>query len=304
MKTRLVQYQGQPTEIAMSDDLASVLGEVSSAQRGRFAYVEAHRSGVNDAACNRPTISDKWFIGNPRYDRYLERKSAAFLPLTLAEVASNVKRETWTKLTGKLTAENATATANKKPITTIEQLFSKAKAELLKSIVTTQAGDRSDGFRTGHDACYATFTGGDVSVSIHLKTEKDNDGHMRPVLGTFGLFEASSIMLPYFLLNRRTIDPGDWRQVDSKALTLMKRSIEEASGVPEWNCLSLGVGNFKSISLNSGTILGKVQDLTAAMQNPMQAAFNAWVRDICQISMDVCELLEAEAACSHVTAKA
>lgn len=304
MKTRFVQYQGQPTEIAMSDDLASVLGEVSSAQRGRFAYVEAHRSGVTDPACNRPTVSDKWFIGNPRYDRYLERKSAAFLPLTLAEVATNVSREQWLKLTGKLTAENTAAAAKKKPETTIEQLFTKAKAELLKSIVTTQAGDRSDGFRTGHDACYATFTGGDVSVSIHLKTDDDGNGHKRPFPGSFGLFEASSIMLPYFLLNRRTIDPGDWREVDSKALTLMKRAIEAASGVPEWNCLSLGVGNFKSVSLNSGTILGKVQDMTAALQNPMQAAFNSWVRDICQISMDVCELLEAEAACAHVTAKA
>lgn len=271
MEKRFVKYQGEMIEVQIDEKLAAVLDMVASNQRGRFAYVAKHQSGLGDSSCLEPAVSDKWFISNPSYSKYLIRKSAAILAVTdEAEVAANVSTALWDEITAK------------RGNLTVGQLFCKAKAELLASIVTTQAGDRTDGFRTGHDACYAYFTGGDVEVKIHLFTEKDGEGHMRPVLVN-GLLLANSIMLPYFLINKRVISAGVYKPVNSRALTLMKRAIEttidKVHGVKDWTNLSLGAGNFESVSLNNQQIAGLVSDL------PVTKAFDAFLNDICGSSI-------------------
>lgn len=293
MKTRFVQYQNVETEIALSDDLAAVLDEVASAKRGRFAFVSEHHSGVNDPKCVRPTVSDKWFISNPSYPKYLQRKGAAILALAdEVQVFQLISVRDAGKLQNKLAEENAKATAKKKTAVTMSVLFQEAKKALLESIAATQTGDRTDGYRIGHDACYAKFTSGDVGVSLHLKTENDGEGHKRPVFGFMGLMEADSVMLPYFLITRRMVDAGEWLPTDSKALTLMKRAIEEASGVPEWTNLSLGVGNFKHITLNSAEIRGKLGEM---VKSAAETAFIALLRDICALNGSILETLDQEA---------
>jgi len=288
MEKRFVKYQGEMIEVQIDEKLAAVLDMVASNQRGRFAFVSGHVSGLGDKSCLEPAVSDKWFISNPDYKKYLARKSAALLALgDEDEVAACVTPAAWDEIMAK------------RGTLTIGELFRKAKAELLASIVTTQAGDRTDGFRTGHDACYAFYDGGDVQVKLHLYTEKDAEGHMRPA-PINGMFLASSVMLPYFLLNKRVISVGSWKPVNSRGLTLMKDGIEKTIarlfGVQEWTNLSLGAQNFASISLNTQQIKGLVPvEMRQAAEKPVYAQF---LRDICGLNRSILEQFDSEATVS------
>ena len=287
MKTIIVEHMGIAKEVAINDQLGMILEEVASAKRGRFAYVENHVSGIGDPKCTTPGVSDKWFISLPRYDRYLER------------VAYNVGAMDFFAFTNDPTRNNYADIQKKLSGGDMEELFNEAKAAILKSVLKTQEGDRSDGFRRGHDACYAYCNISGMGVTLHLQTEDDGTGHKRPA-GEGDYLLADSIMLPFFLLDRRVHVKAVYKPTNSKALTLMKDAIKEVAGIPEWNAFSLGKGNFSYISLDSKVIIGKVADMTTARREAQLAAF---VRFICELTTDPFDLLVAEAQ-AQVTVRA
>lgn len=280
MKTVIVEYMGAGMEVAIDDRLGVILEEVASAHRGRFAYVENHVSGITDPKCIRPAVGDKWFISLPRYSRYLERTVTSVEAVDFFTFTNDPARNNYDEIKKKLNGEN------------METVFNKAKEDILKSAKSTQTGDRSDGYRQGHDRCYAYSTIGDIGVTLHMRTETGPDGRKQPVILPRGYRMVDSVMLPYFLLTRRVKDEGQWKDTNSRVITLMKNAIKDVAGIPEWNTLSLGLGNFSYISLDSKVIFGKVADMTTALLDSRLASF---IRFLCDLSDSPFALLRAEA---------
>jgi len=266
MKIVTVKYDGVPVPANMPDDLCAVLEHIATVKRGRFGHVAGHQSGVGDPKCNRPTVSDITFLTQPRYDRWLERMHEA------------VKAIEFVTFIGKV--PNLKEMEAKSKGVALESIFDTAKAEILDSLQTSQDGDGTDGHRMGHRLCYATYDAGDVAVKCHLKTERGDDKLMRPVLTENGLMEVGSIMLPFFVVSRKVTDPGDWKETDSRVLTLMKDAIKRATGQPQWKALSLGKGNFKTLTMDKATVFGLVAEPLKATITVPQASYFSYIAGV------------------------
>jgi hypothetical protein len=135
--------------------------------------------------------------------------------------------------------------------TTLKTLFAGRKAQELESLIKTNDGDRSDGYRKGHDRCYVTVADG---VKVNLDCRKEN-GIMEPVLFN-GLPVAETIMLFYLELSSTTVVEGERKVVNSGASVRMKNCIERclnkrSVGIKTF---SLKADNFESITINRENI--------------------------------------------------
>ena len=108
-------------------------------------------------------------------------------------------------------------------------------------------------------------------------TEDDETGHKRPVATANGLMEVKSLMLPFFTVSRKVTDPGEWLPTNSQAKTLMKDAIREFTGLPSWKELSLGKGNFRTLTLDKATVFGLVAEPLKAVVSVPQADFFAYI---------------------------
>jgi len=103
------------------------------------------------------------------------------------------------------------------------ELFLKAKEELIKSLEKTLSGDRSDAQRSAHDTFYVNLG---VGVVGHFKTTRTN-GKTTLVLNEKGEAEVDSILLNILENGRKVIKKGEYKQVKSRPLTIMKRKISK-----------------------------------------------------------------------------
>ena len=260
-----VKYDGVPVPVNMPDALNDVCEHIATVKRGRFGVITGHQSGTaGKDKCVRPTISDITFITNPRYDRYLERMQAAVSAVYFMPFVSSLMQSQYNEMKTKNGGEN------------LEPAFDAAKAEVLASLAESLEGDGGDAHRMGHRLCYATFDAGDVPVKCHLATEKGDDGHMRPIMESNGLMAVDSIMLPFFTVSRKVIDKGDWKETNSRLPTLLKDAIRKATGLPEWKALSLGKGNFRTLTLDKAKVYGLVAQPLSEIPAP-QADFFAYI---------------------------
>lgn len=279
METRVVKYgAGQvEVEISVSDSIAKVIDAVNETGRGQFGFIKNHVSGeVGKDKCIRPKVSDMWFLTNPRYDRYLARKREAITGLDVSKVSEKAGK-LWDKVREKA-GKDADITA----------LFEKAKKDILDSAAKTEAGDRSDGHREGHDRCYVRLG----NVTIHLATATDTNGLMTPVRDERGRMVAEGCMLPFYAIKRVYSDEGEYGKVDSRALTLMKKAIEKATGLHDFKTFNLSKANFTTITFNSRTIFGYVRDSETAV---LDTLIMDLIRDIGGLSADPLAVLRAEA---------
>ena len=122
-----------------------------------------------------------------------------------------------------------------------------------------------------------TLTAGDVPVKLHLVTEDDGTGHKRPIAGENGLMTAKSIMLPFYVVNRKVKDPGEWKPTNSRPNTLLKNAIERATGIPPWKVFSLGQGNFTRLTVNGTDIYGLVHEELVQVVDPALDAILAYI---------------------------
>jgi hypothetical protein len=245
-ETAMVSYNGIPVPVAVPDDLLAAMGHLSSVRRGRFGVITDHQSGVNDDKCLRPTVSDITFITNPRYDRWLTRMDEAVRDIQFPTFIGALNPELYAEITTKAKGQD------------VEILFNVAKTEVLTSLTKSIAGDSDDSHRLGHRLCYATFTGGDSPVKCHLVTEDDGTGHKRPIINENGLMQVRSLMLPFYIVHRNVKDHGKWLPTNSRVNTLLKDAIKDATGIPPWKEISLGVGNFNTLTMDKQTVYGMV----------------------------------------------
>jgi len=273
----MVQYNGVETAINVSDSTAMVIDAVNDTQRGSFGYIQNHVSGEpGKEKCIRPKVSNIWFLTNPRYDRWLARKREAVTALTVDTVSAG-SGKLWEKMREKA-GKDADITA----------LFEKAQKDILDSAAKTEAGDRSDGHRKGHDRCYVRLG----NVTIHLVTAPDETGIMVPVRDERGRMSAEGCMLPFYAIKRVYSDEGEYGKVDSRALTLMKKAIEKTTGLYDFKTFNLSKANFTAITFNSQTIFGYVRDSETAVLDTLVADL---IRDIGGLAGDPLSVLRAEA---------
>jgi len=279
METRTVSYFGQNVEISVTDQTALVIDAVNETGRGQFGYIQNHVSGVpGKDKCVRPSVSNIWFLTNPRYDRYLARLREAVAALDIAKVSALTPIKRWDELREK-------AAKGKKDLTA---LFATAKEEILASIEKTASGDRSDGYREGHDRCYVRLG----NVTIHLVTAPGEDGIMVPIRDENGRMIADGCMLPFYTIKRVYADKGEWEETDSRALTIAKECIRKATGLYDFKTFNLAKANFTAITFNSQTIFGFVRDAENA---ELDVSLMDYIRDIGGLTADPLSVLRAEA---------
>jgi len=195
-----------------------------------------------------PETSDIQFITHFSVARLYERKAAALESLTYDDVAEFAERN-----------EKVSALSHDERV----ELFEQRKEQELASIQKSLDGDRSDNYRQAHDRCYVRIGKG---VKVHFRTydEKyvDEDGKKRkrkmPEL-VGGLPVAESIMLDILELNRKVIQKGEYKPVNSGASVLIKNAMHKGlnSRSVGLKTLSLKEDNFDSLVVSRKTFLAE-----------------------------------------------
>lgn len=252
--------------VAVSERLAAQLDIVNGARRGQFAYVSGLESGtVGKDKCERPSVTDRWLLAMPRYDRYVSRMIAAIEPMTEAGVH--------TRLLG-----NPVAARNDFPA-----LFVAAKT----AVLTGLGGTREDtaGHRAGQALCYATYG----KTRVHLVTEIGDDGLKHPVLNAEGNVQAESAMVSFFEIKRHTRQAAVYAHVNRQAKTIVQNAIKawahENTGLYDgWKHLSLSNSRYEYLTLDSTRIYGMVAENMG--NGEVDAATAAAVREIGDLDTD------------------
>ncbi len=265
-----VTYNGNSgIEVNISSELAETLNMIKDVKGGQFAFVEEHVSGViGENKCVKPYVSSILFHVRPNYRKYLKVKKANITGITLDDID--------------ITPEIVNKTKD------IQADFEAAKNQLIESIDKSIDGDtESDGYRIGANLCYAHYKG----YRLHLttaSTKEDGKTVQRPVTAENGLFTVNSIMLPFYTVNRKDIENGEWLPTNSRVITLIKNQIEKKIRVYAWKNFSLGKGNFKEFHIDSKTIYGKVRNWQPTVNDENTAV-------ICDLSMLPMQELAREA---------
>jgi hypothetical protein len=126
------------------------------------------------------------------------------------------------------------------------ELFKKAKGELIASLNKTLSGIRDDAQRKAHDKFYVKFSHGVVG---HLATERIGKDTVL-LKDTKGLPYVDSIMLNALEISSTIIEEGEYKTVNSRPLTLMKKAIEKRlPKTMNMKRLSLKEGKFESLKI-------------------------------------------------------
>ena len=206
------------TELNVSMKLLAVLEPLIEARKGGFAYL---KGGVFTSGRTKATVANVWFNSCFSYTNLLDAK---VLALTEMEGIEGVD----------------------------PALFTTAKAELIASAMKTLEGHREDAHRQGHDRCFLRVVDG---VKIHYVTEKVGD-RMEPVL-TNGLPTAKSIQVSALEVARKVVEPGEYKKVNSRPLTLAKKAIEKAlkaKGIKTPKTFTLQEDKFECLSIDGNCI--------------------------------------------------
>lgn len=231
-KTLIVTPEGK---VWASQQQAETLEALIQTRKGGFARVYGYKPTTDWTVS---PVQDIVAVTRFSTAKLYARKRKALEALTFADVADAIAANP--KLAA-LTVADA------------RKLFDERKAQEIESIETTQAGDRSDAHRQGHDRCYMNLADG---VKVHFVTEKGSDGLMHPVL-TDGFPTVASIMLTYLENSKVTRVQGTRKVVNSGPSVLMKNAIssklnERSVGL---KTLSLKEDNFERVVIDGEVIL-------------------------------------------------
>jgi len=283
METRTVQWQGAGITVNVTEQGAKILDAMNEGARGRFAFVRNHVSGVpGKDGCIASKVSDLWLVTNPRYDLYRERVRTGVLALDLPTVTVAL-RERYDDLAAK--AEKAGKS--------LLELYETAKNDILDSLDKTDAGDRSDAHRQGHDTCYAHVG----IATLHLHTVTGEDGRKVPAIAENGHMTVEGVMIPNFIVHRRVHVAGEWKPVNSRALTIMKEGIMAALrqyGIRGWRTLNFAKSNYTTVTFNSLDVFGFVRDVETA---ELDVQLGEYIRYIAEL--DACPMDALKAECER-----
>ena len=262
--------------VAVSDELAAHLALVNGARRGQFAYVAKLVSGTpGEAKCVRPSITDRWMLALPRYDKYTARMIAAIEPMTETQVH--------TRMLGNPVAARAD----------FADLYKNAREAVLKSLGGTNTA--TAGNRAGQERCYATYG----KAKVHLVTEQGDDGLMHPVLNEDGYCMGDSAMVAFFEIKRHTHQSAEYGTVNRQAKTIVQNAIKawahEITGLYDgWKHLSLSNSRYEYLTLDSTRIYGMVAENMG--NGEVDAVTAAAVREIGDLTDNPFVALAADAA--------
>lgn len=244
MQTITITTNGTETEANITDKDAQTLATLTGTPRGSFAFVSKLVSGeAGKKGCERPEISDRLFLAQPRYDRFLARKRATIERVTL---------------------DVTPLLPSSFDMTKAEALFSEARAELIASY--ERDNDETAGQRAGQAINYGEHKG----FRLHLVSEKSADGLMRPVLDADGRPTVDGIMVSFYEIAKTVHQEARYRPVNSRAKTIMKKAIERAMSAMDPTCrdrfkhLNLCKANFQRVAMNSTVVAGMVRDMQTA----------------------------------------
>lgn len=219
----------------LTREQADVLTMLEQTRKGGFARVYGYKATSGRTV---PTVYDATVTTRFSYGRLMERKRNVLNGLTLDDVRPFIKA-------AKLTAmDDATLSAT----------FDARKARELRSIETTESGDRSDAHRAAHDRCYLNVAQG---VVVHYVTEKGDDGRKVPTL-VDGFPVADSIMLNVLEVSRTVREAGEYKPTNTGADVLMGHAITAAAkamGVRQIARLSLKSDNFERVAIDGNVVL-------------------------------------------------
>lgn len=282
MQLRTANYMGETVTVNVTDEVQIVLAEIDG-PRGSFAYIRNH---VSESKREVAEIADRLFITNPRYDRFLQRKIEGLDEVDfLSDVVPLLPRDEDPKFDFFAKVPDATTA-------TIEAMFDSAVETLRKRY----AGEDSStaGNRHGQAVSNVNIDG----IKCHVVTEKDDTGHMVPVLDASGNMTVDSIKIAFYEIREKRVvhQKGVYKKVNSRADVIMRDTIERAmerKGVrTHWSEFSLQKRNYTAISMNSATILGWVRDAKTA---ELDAAIASAYRFVGNFNMDPMSALRMEA---------
>ncbi len=287
---RTVEYQGQATNIKLSEELNTMLDYLNKNVSGRthFAAIHKHVSGTTGKnGCVTPHVSDMVVFTFPKYSVYLAKRKQRVENIDVASFVrdlrngKNAKKETLIQeIFRKLNGEN------------IIDVFEIAKKEVLQSC--NREGGHGAGQRDAHDRLYASVTllcGIDIKLKVKTVFDKLSK-HMEPVEDLNGMLEVAGVVLPFYEYSRKTLVKGDWKEVNSRVNTLIKNEIDRQTGIRSWKNVNLAKGNFDSVSVDSLKILGIVRETETAIDDAELASV---IAEIGGVTIGPIATLEKEA---------
>lgn len=173
-----------------------------------------------------PQTQDEQFVGKFKLDSYYRKTNEVVASVTL----DMLNLDKWVPSKNKNSCDNA------------QDQLDLCKSLMIQSNLKTLNKDRTDAHRIGHDACHVNVCHG---VKVHLVTEKNDEGLMRPVLHGNGLPIVDCIRLAGLGIHRIVTKKGTRKSKDSGSKVLMDNAIRRV--LP-----SLGVCWYKSWSLRDG----------------------------------------------------
>lgn len=186
----------------------------------------------------KPEKADIQFITAFSVEKLYQRKLAALEGITFEDVR-----------------EQASEQEKISMLTESEQvdIFNARREMEMASLRKSLSGDRSDARRQAHDRCYCHIGPG---VKVHYRTTKNEDGIRVPEV-IAGLPVAESIMLSILEINRKVIEPGEYKTVNSGAPVLMSNVIKKALNMRSLSMktLSLKEDNFDSLVVSRKSFL-------------------------------------------------
>lgn len=227
-------------KVNISDENREVLDLLDSCAGGRFATVHKLQSGLTNKACLKPEVVTINFFSKCNPHRRNAKLHRAIESIAMADCD--------------LSHPKLVALSESDKV----DLFNTAKTVVAESYRKTEDGDRSDGYRQGHDSCYMHSSTG---IKVHLVTEDTKvDGRKvkRPVIADNGLPTVDCVMVMVQERSRTVHVKGEWKSVNSQAKTIMRNAIEKATEakakVHPIKSLSLRPESFESLTIDKEVI--------------------------------------------------
>lgn len=245
-------------KVNISDENREVLDTLDACAGGRFATVHKLQSGLTNKACLKPEVVTINFFSKCSPYRRNAKLLAVVDSVTMADCDLS-----HSKLVDLSESDRV-------------DLFNTTKAVVAESYRKTNDGDRSDGYRQGHDSCYMHSS---MGIKVHLVTEDTKvDGRKvkRPVIASNGLPTVDCVMVMVQERSRTVHVKGEWKPVNSQAKTIMRAAIEKAveakAKVHPIKSLSLRPASFESLTIDQEVITPEDLESFDAVEDDSQTA--------------------------------
>lgn len=219
-------------KVRVTDSQAEAVKTLAKTQRGGMACIHGYKPSTN--VIDQP-VYDVTLISRINYERLCERKLKALDGVTFDQVKPLLAD--YPKLSKLSEAEQ-------------RKLFHERLAFLSSQCEADR--DRSTAKHEAHRRNYVTIAQGIIG-HLYCETVVEDGKRLRlPVANADGVYTLEHIMVAGLPVNKRTIVEGSYRQVNSRAPTLMGHAIERVlpKVSTQYRRYSLKADNFDTVSIS------------------------------------------------------